>query len=280
MSFLCALSVKKNEAKSYVLINQKIFKLKKMRIIGIIPARYASTRFMGKPLIDIQGMTMIARVVRQAQKSERLHRIVVATDDVRIQNHVLGLGIDCLMTAVDCQNGTERCAAAIAQLPETYDIVLNIQGDEPFIRPEQIDALADILLAQPDTDIATLLKKIDHSEDLLNPNIVKAVAATNGRALYFSRQAIPYLRGENPQNWLQAHTYYKHIGLYGYRTSVLQQLAQLAPTPLERAESLEQLRWLEQGYTIGTAVTPYETIGIDTPQDLARVLKNATDHFF
>ena len=280
MSFLCALSVKKNEAKSYVLINQKIFKLKKMRIIGIIPARYASSRFMGKPLIDIQGMTMIARVVRQAQKSERLHRIVVATDDVRIQNHVLGLGIDCLMTAVDCQNGTERCAAAIAQLPETYDIVLNIQGDEPFIRPEQIDALADILLAQPDTDIATLLKKIDHSEDLLNPNIVKAVAATNGRALYFSRQAIPYLRGENPQNWLQAHTYYKHIGLYGYRTSVLQQLAQLAPTPLERAESLEQLRWLEQGYTIGTAVTPYETIGIDTPQDLARVLKNATDHFF
>ena len=245
-----------------------------MSILGIIPARYASTRFPGKPLTEIQGKTMIQRTYEQAKKAASLTEVVVATDDARIYEHILSFGGIAIMTSENCLNGTERCAETCAFLQKqnkNYAIIVNIQGDEPFIRPEQIDAISDILLKNDSFHIATLIKKITENSELFNPNIVKSVIATNGQALYFSRQAIPHLRGKLENEWLNAHTYYKHIGMYAYRAADLARLAALAPTLLEAAESLEQLRWLEHNFRIGAAITTFETIGIDTPEDAAAV---------
>lgn len=242
----------------------------KMNMLAVIPARYASTRFPGKPLVEIQGKSMIRRVYEQVERSGVAGRMVVATDDVRIFDHVLAFGGQAMMTRNDHPSGTDRCAEVAASFPEA-EIILNIQGDEPFIQPEQIRLLAETLLAAHPTGIATLAKKIASTEMLFNANVVKVVGSTQGRALYFSRHPIPYLRGHAQESWLERHDYFKHIGLYGFRRDTLMNITRLSPSPLERAESLEQLRWLENGYQIALGFTELETAGIDTPEDLEKV---------
>lgn len=241
-----------------------------MIILGIIPARYASTRFPAKALAHIQGKSMIQRVVEQARQATSLSRVVVATDDERIRAHVADFGGDVVMTSEHHQSGTDRCQEAVQQLGVQADYVLNIQGDEPFIQPRQIDLLASVL--DGTTQLATLVKAIDDSQTLFNPNSPKVVLSAAGEALYFSRHPIPYLRGKPEDTWADAHQYYKHIGLYAYRADILAQLTQLPASLLERAESLEQLRWLENGYRIQTVITDLDSHGIDTPEDLARIL--------
>ncbi len=240
-----------------------------MRILGIIPARYASTRFPGKPLVLIQGISMIERVYDQALKSSSLQKVVVATDDERIYNHVKGFGGEVVMTSPDHISGTDRCAEVLANEKEQWDAVINIQGDEPFIDPHQIDLLAECLKGK--APIATLIKKIKTIDELLNLNTPKVIIDVKGNAIYFSRQPIPYFKGEDINDWCKKATYWKHIGLYGYQATVLPELTLLPQGKLEMAESLEQLRWLEQGYNIATAVTETETIAIDTPEDLERL---------
>lgn len=239
-----------------------------MRILGIIPARYASTRFEGKPLAKINGKPMICRVAERASLASLLDKVVVATDDTRIAEEVSRNGFHVVMTSDKHPNGTSRCAE-VADKNTGYDAVINIQGDEPFINPEQIDNLARVI-AQGNADIATLVKKINSPDELFSPNCVKVVTDTNGNALYFSRQPIPFLRGIEQDKWLENHTFYKHIGIYAYRTDVLNKIVNLPQTPLEKAESLEQLRWLENGLKIATAVTSCENIAIDTPDDLIK----------
>ncbi|MBD1395807.1 3-deoxy-manno-octulosonate cytidylyltransferase [Pontibacter sp. JH31] len=240
-----------------------------MEILGIIPARYASTRFPGKPLTVINGKTMIQRVYEQASSSS-LTEVVVATDDQRILDHVVSFGGKAVMTAEHHQSGTDRCFEAYQLHGQSFNYVINIQGDEPFIRPEQIDLVASCF-RNLQTQLATLIKKIETAEELFNVNAPKVVVNRAGEALYFSRQPIPYCRNVPNDIWHKQHTYYKHIGIYGYRTDILEQITQLPPSGLELAESLEQLRWLENGFHIATAITEFETIGIDTPEDLEKV---------
>lgn len=242
-----------------------------MKFLGIIPARYASSRFPGKPLIDIEGKTMIQRVYEQVKKSTKLNEVVVATDDQRIADNVLSFGGQVAMTAPHHQSGTDRCAEVITQMPG-YDIAINIQGDEPFINPAQIDLLATCFEA-PDTQIATLVMEITLEEELFNVNIPKVVRNSKGEAIYFSRQTIPFLRGVEKEQWLQKQIFYKHIGIYAYQVDTLKALTQLPISILEEAEALEQLRWLENGYTIQTAVTTHETVAVDTREDLDKILK-------
>lgn len=243
-----------------------------MIILGIIPARYASTRFPAKALVNIGGKTMIQRVVEQARQAASLSHVIVATDDERIRAHVADFGGNVVMTSVNHQSGTDRCQEAVQQLGLSADYVVNIQGDEPFIQSRQIDLLASVLDGV--TELATLVKAIDNPQTLFDPNAPKVVLSATGEALYFSRHPIPYLRGKPADTWLNAHTYYKHIGLYAYRTDVLAQLTQLPPSSLEQAESLEQLRWLENGYRIRTVITDLDSHGIDTPEDLERALSS------
>ena len=242
-----------------------------MKVLGVIPARYASTRFPGKPLVDIQGKTMIQRVYEQAMKAKSLSKVIVATDDERIFNHVKSFKGEVMMTSDVHQSGTDRCAEVINQLSsEAFDAVVNIQGDEPFINPSQIDSVVEVLKKEQFM-IATLVKRV-HTEGVIhNPNIVKAVFSSEGKALYFSRSPIPYLRNTPTDEWLSKGEFYKHIGLYAYKSAVLKEIALLPPSRLEQLESLEQLRWLENGYAIGIAETDLETIGIDTPEDLLKV---------
>ncbi|WP_400190562.1 3-deoxy-manno-octulosonate cytidylyltransferase [Hymenobacter sp. B81] len=242
-----------------------------MLSIGIIPARFASTRLPGKPLVNLGGQSMIQRVVAQARQA-RLSRVVVATDDERIRRHVLDFGGEAVLTHPDHPSGTDRVWEAYQQLGAAADCVVNIQGDEPFIQPAQINALLE-LFADETTQIATLVKPVVSQEELLSPHLPKVVLGADGLALYFSRHPIPYLRQYEPQHWLAHHRYLRHIGLYAYRPAVLRQLTTLAPAPLELAESLEQLRWLSHGFGIRTAETTLETIGIDTPEDVARALR-------
>ncbi|MCB0543625.1 MAG: 3-deoxy-manno-octulosonate cytidylyltransferase [Saprospiraceae bacterium] len=236
-------------------------------LLAVIPARYASTRFPGKPLVDIGGKTMIRRVYEQVSLSKAADRVIVATDDRRIFDHVKSFGGEVMLTGAEHPSGTDRCAEVAANFPEATH-VLNVQGDEPFIQPEQIDLLAGTLIQQNACTIATLAKKIENTNDLLNPNIVKVVFSDEAGALYFSRNPIPFVRGASKEEWLERQTFYKHIGLYGFEAATLQQIAALSPTLLERAESLEQLRWLEHGLRIAIGVTTLETRGIDTPEDL------------
>jgi len=234
-----------------------------MKIIGIIPARYASTRFPGKPLVNIGCKPMIRRVYEQAKQAKSLTEVIVATDDERIFNTVLAFGGKSMMTSLNHLNGTERCAE-IADAIDA-DIIVNIQGDEPFIHPEQIDLVASCF-TNADTQIATLIKEHILDDELRNPSRIKVVVNSQMQALYFSRSVIPYQRNTDTNT-----KYYKHIGLYAYRTDVLSQIVKLAPSPLELAESLEQLRWLENGYSIQCAITPHESLSIDTPEDLQLV---------
>jgi 3-deoxy-manno-octulosonate cytidylyltransferase (CMP-KDO synthetase) len=242
-----------------------------MKILGIIPARYASTRFPGKPLVSIKGKTMIQRVYEQAKQCTALNQVIVATDDSRIYSHVIDFGGLAIMTSTNHQSGTDRCAEVARSYPE-YDIVINIQGDEPFINPNQIDELASCF--ETNADIATLVKKITTNEELFNPNTPKVLKNVLGEAIYFSRATIPLIRGVEKENWLSHYQYYKHIGIYGYRSSILHQITKLLPSTLEKAESLEQLRWIENGYRIKVAETEHETFAIDTPADLEKILQS------
>ncbi len=241
-----------------------------MTFIGIIPARYASTRFPAKPLALLGGRTVIERVYRQVDGV--LDAAVVATDDQRIYDVVESFGGRAVMTSVHHKSGTDRVWEAYEHIGEEFDVVVNIQGDEPFIQPSQLHAIQHCF-DNEDTQIATLVKPFTPQDGLAaleNPNSPKVVVDDNGRALYFSRSVIPYLRGVDRSEWLSTHTFYKHIGLYAYRPDVLRQLTALPQSPLELAESLEQLRWLQAGYHIQVGVSQVETIGIDTPEDLAR----------
>jgi len=242
-----------------------------MNILGIIPARFASTRFPGKPLVNIMGKPMIQHVYEQSLKAS-LQKVVIATDDKRILNAAKSFGADVLMTSEKHQNGTERCAEVMQQIGNDFGACINIQGDEPFINPEQINLVATLL--QHKASIATLVKQIITSEDLNNPNVVKAVTNNNLEALYFSRYAIPFVRNGNVEEALQHGKFYKHIGIYGFQNKVLQEIVQLPLSFLEQTESLEQLRWLENGYTINVAETTFETIAVDTPEDLNRIDDN------
>ncbi len=246
-----------------------------MKFIGIIPARYASTRFPGKPLAMLGGKTVIQRVYEQVK--DCFDDLYVATDDERIANCVNEFGGKYVMTSPDCKNGTERCLDAYKNLNLQCDVIVNIQGDEPFIQRKQVDALMACFNSQ-ETDIATLVKpfeKADGLERLECPNSPKVVTNTDGFAIYFSRSVIPYLRGVEKEHWLDNHVFYKHLGIYAYRTNVLKEITLLEQSPLEKVESLEQLRWLENGYKIKVGVTDIETIGIDTPEDLERAKKFA-----
>jgi 3-deoxy-manno-octulosonate cytidylyltransferase (CMP-KDO synthetase) len=241
-----------------------------MKIIGIIPARYASTRFPGKPLVEIKGKTMIQRVYEQAKLCKSFSEVMVATDDERIFNHVKEFGGKVVMTASHHPSGTDRCAEVLEKLDEQYDAVVNVQGDEPFIQPEQLEQLIDCF-KNPKTQIATLVKKIDTTDDLLNINLPKVIFNKEMKALYFSRLPIPGQKSVDTEQWVNNHQYYRHIGLYGYRAQTLKEITKLAPSTLENIESLEQLRWLEAGYTITVSITEFESIGIDTPNDLNKV---------
>jgi len=245
-----------------------------LNALGIIPARYASSRLPGKPLIDLGGQTIIQRVVAQAQTSS-LSRVVVATDDERIYQHVLDFGGEVILTSPNHPSGTDRVFEAYQKLDLGADVdcVINIQGDEPFVQPAQIDALVQLFAATPPPQIATLVKPVLTEEELRSPHLPKVVIDQRGQALYFSRHPLPYQRQHAPEQWLAHHRYLRHIGLYAYRPDILEQITRLAPSPLEVAESLEQLRWLEHGFRIQTTETNLETIGIDTPDDVTRALQ-------
>ena len=241
-----------------------------MKFIAIIPARYASTRFPGKPLAVLGGKTMIQRVYEQV--AGVLDDAVVATDDERIYEAVKAFGGKVEMTSTEHRSGTDRCWEAYCKQGEKFDVVVNVQGDEPFIQAAQLEALKRCF-DNPATDIATLVKPFAAADGLAaleNPNSPKVVMDEKSQAIYFSRSVIPYLRNVPREEWLEKHTFYKHIGIYAFRTEVLQAVTALPQSKLELAESLEQLRWLENGYTIGVGITEMETIGIDTPEDLAR----------
>ncbi|MBR3729943.1 MAG: 3-deoxy-manno-octulosonate cytidylyltransferase [Bacteroidales bacterium] len=239
-----------------------------MKVVGIIPARYASTRFPGKPLALIKGKPMIQRVYEQALKS-KLDAVVIATDDVRIADAVMDFGGQYVMTSPNHRSGTDRCCEALDLLKTKYDAVVNIQGDEPFIDPKQIDLLVD-LIVRDDTPLASLAKRIDDADELFSPNAVKVVVNQEGNAMYFSRNPIPFMRNIDRDEWLAKGRFYKHIGIYAYKADVLRQVARMEPSALEQAESLEQLRWLENGLAIRMALSDAENISIDTPDDLHR----------
>lgn len=239
-----------------------------LKFIGIIPARYASTRFPGKPLADLGGKPMIQRVYERV--SLVLDEVVVATDDVRILNAVEGFGGRAVMTSERHRSGTDRCLEAYDKVGSKADVVINIQGDEPFIDPAQITSVMKCF-DRPDTNIATLVRPfaMDRSySELENPNTPKVVVSDDSNALMFSRSVIPYVRGKERGEWPATTPYYTHIGLYAYRAGVLREITALPPSQLELAESLEQLRWLQNGYSIRVAVSEAPTIGIDTPADL------------
>lgn len=249
-----------------------------MKFIAIIPARYASTRFPAKPLAILGGKPVILRVYEQV--AGVLDDAVVATDDTRIYDAVVAFGGKAVMTSTEHRSGTDRCWEAYQKQGAPYDVVVNVQGDEPFIQRSQLELLKRSF-QNPATDIATLVKPFTPEDGLAaleNPNSPKVVVDAQSCALYFSRSVIPYLRGVERAEWLSKHTFYKHIGLYAFRADVLRAVTALPQSPLELAESLEQLRWLEHGYKIGVGVTYTETIGIDTPEDLARAEAFLRDH--
>ncbi len=246
-----------------------------MKAVGIIPARYASSRFPGKPLVDINGKSMIQRVFEQASSCKLLSEVYVATDDKRIFEHVIEFGGQAVITSIDHQSGTDRCKEAIENISldlDNADIVINIQGDEPFLKADQIELLLHCFQENQNTQIATLLKKIDQKEELFSPNVVKAIVNKQFQAIYFSRQPIPYKRGIENDQWIVKHDYFKHIGIYAYRFDILKQITNLKPSSLEQAENLEQLRWIENNFNIQTKLTTTENIAIDTPDDLKKII--------
>jgi 3-deoxy-manno-octulosonate cytidylyltransferase (CMP-KDO synthetase) len=243
-----------------------------MKFLGIIPARYASTRFPGKPLAEIGGKLMIQRVYEQVRPC--LDDVWVATDDERIKLAVEQFGGKVMMTSDQHKSGTDRCLEAAQKISGHFDVIINIQGDEPFIQARQIEALKECFTTNPQTQLATLVKPFsvkDGIKALLNPNSPKVVLNKKGEAMYFSRSVVPYLRGIPQEEWLNKQIFYKHIGIYAYQRETLAEIALLPQSPMELAESLEQLRWLENGYHIQTAVTDIENLAVDTPEDLDRI---------
>ena len=243
-----------------------------MKGIGIIPARYTSTRFPGKPLAEVNGKPMIRRVYEQAKKSGLLSGVYVATDDARILDAVLGFGGDAFMTSPDHPSGTDRCNEVVQLLAGQgirADAVVNVQGDEPYIHPEQIDLVASCF-EDPGVEIATLVRKIASSDELFSPSVIKVTVDARGDALYFSRSPIPFIQQADHPHWIDRALHFKHIGIYGYRVEVLRSIAGLPPSSLEQAESLEQLRWLENGYRIRVRETSFESHAVDRPEDLSK----------
>lgn len=244
-----------------------------MKFIGIIPARYASSRFPGKPLAKIGELTMIERVYRQASKE--LDDVAVATDDARIFDAVKAFGGKVVMTSESHRSGTDRCREAYANLGSDADVIINIQGDEPFIAPEQIASLKQCF-DDPSVEIATLARRFDTArgfEALFDPSTPKVVISNDANAIYFSRSIIPYVRNYPWQEWLEHAEFHTHVGLYAYRAATLDALTRLPQSSLEIAESLEQLRWIQNGYKIRVAITDRPTIGIDTPDDLQAAIE-------
>lgn len=244
-----------------------------MKFMAVIPARYASTRFPGKPLAMLGGKTVIQRVYEQV--STVLDEVYVATDDERIRQAVEAFGGRAVMTRTDHKSGTDRIEEAVekieqqSHLSNLADVIINVQGDEPFIQPSQVRTLME-LFDEPQTQIGTLGKRFDSMEAVMNPNSPKIVCDRRGFALYFSRSVIPFVRGKQQSEWIDCYPYLKHLGIYAYRREVLNEVTRLPQSPLELAESLEQLRWLENGYRIRVGLTDVETVGIDTPEDLQR----------
>ncbi|MGN1376148.1 MAG: 3-deoxy-manno-octulosonate cytidylyltransferase [Prevotella sp.] len=248
-----------------------------MKFVGIIPARYASTRFPGKPLAILGGKPVIQRVYEQVCKV--LENVYVATDDERISTAVEAFGGKVIMTSPDHKSGTDRIEEAVSKIEDSFDVIINIQGDEPFIHESQIRTVCSCF-DDPATMIATLARPFTSDadfSDIENPNSPKLVCDNNGFAMYFSRSIIPYIRGKKPSEWTSQYGYLKHIGLYAYRRNVLSEITKLPQSTLEIAESLEQLRWLQNGYRIKVGLTDVETIGIDTPEDLSKAEKALED---
>ncbi len=240
-------------------------------ILGVIPARYASSRFPGKPLVDILGKSMIQRVYVQAKKSKKLDEVVVATDDERIFNHVKSFGGQAVMTEANHPSGTDRCFEAFKKSGKDFTYIINIQGDEPFIDPSQIDLLVDVCDGK--TELATLMIPVDSHEVLFDTGEVKITMNNKHEALYFSREVIPHIKGVDKKDWHKHFPYYRHVGMYAYRADILKEITTLAPSSLEKVESLEQLRWLENGFKIKLAITDFDSHCIDTPEDIEKVLR-------
>lgn len=252
-----------------------LYRVNPMQVIGVIPARYDSSRFPGKPLVMINGISMIRRVYEQALKCKNLSQVIVATDDERILEHVMSFGGKVMMTAPYHRSGTERVSEVVEKLHSTdpdnlFEVAVNIQGDEPYIDPGQIDSLISCF-RDKDIQIATLIHEIDVQDELLSPNVVKVIIDKNRKAITFSRAPIPYMRGVEIDKWLNHHTYYKHVGLYAFRTQVLEIITRLKPSPIEMVESLEQMRWIENGFFIHTELTKSDSISVDTPEDLLKL---------
>ena len=245
-----------------------------MATLGIIPARYASTRFPGKPLAILDGKTIIHRVYQQCQLCDSIDELIVATDDERIAGHVHNFGGLAVMTRADHVNGTSRCAEALKNYELiskiAYDVVINIQGDEPYIHPDMINKVVS-LFNDPNTRIGTLVKRIHSEEELFNPNVVKVLSDKNNKAMIFSRNPMPYNRDVEKGSWLKKTEFYKHIGLYGFRKDTLIEVTKLKPSRLELAEKLEQLTWMENGYPVTVDYTDHDSAGIDTPEDLLKL---------
>jgi 3-deoxy-manno-octulosonate cytidylyltransferase (CMP-KDO synthetase) len=244
-----------------------------MNVLGLIPARYESTRFPGKPLADIHGKSMIMRVFEQASKA--FQTVYVATDDERIFNHVISNGGKAIMTSPLHKSGTDRCAEACKllskELKTNFDIIVNIQGDEPYIQPSQLELLISCF-EDLENDIATLVKPIENKDDLWDANKPKVILNKKDQAIYFSRATIPFIQNVPKDKWLEKEVFYKHVGLYAYRSKVLEEITALPLSKLELAESLEQLRWIENNYCIGVKITEVETLSVDTPEDLKKVI--------
>jgi 3-deoxy-manno-octulosonate cytidylyltransferase (CMP-KDO synthetase) len=253
-----------------------------LKFIAIIPSRYGSTRFPGKPLADIAGKIMIQRVYEQVIQA--VEEVWVATDDERIAEAVRGFGGNAVMTSEEHRSGTDRCAEAVRIISQStgkkFDVVINVQGDEPFIQPEQVSTLKKPFVRDPGTEIATLIEQIVRTEVLLNPAEAKVALDIHGNAIYFSRLPIPMIVKKDQSEWVENFSYFNHVGIYAYRTDILEKLCMLQEGMLEKAESLEQLRWLENGYKIKTEVTDHGTVGIDTPEDLERIVAEGIEKFY
>lgn len=242
-----------------------------MSILGIIPARYASTRFPGKPLVMIEGVSMLQRVYQQSKKAKLLSEVIIATDDERIVKHAQTFGAKTITTKAEHPSGTDRCYEAYILNGQKHDHILNIQGDEPFLDPEQIDSLA--AACNQSVEIATQMTKCNQHSVLFDKGEVKIALNNKNEALYFSRNVIPAFKGKEEKEWHKHFNYYRHVGMYAYRVDILEKITKLSPSPLEIAESLEQLRWLENGYKVICIETNYDSHCIDTPEDIEKVLK-------
>lgn len=241
------------------------------KVLGVIPARYQSTRFPGKPLVDIGGKTMIQRVYEQASQSQNLDKVIVATDDERIYAHVQSFQGQVMMTSNQHLTGTDRCAEVARAFAQEYPIIINIQGDEPFINPKQIDELAQ-LFEDPKVEIGTLAKKIESHAELISENEAKVLINQKQEVIYMSRSPVPFFRNVPVEEWIRQRDYFKHIGIYGFRTHIILKIPELPPSELEKTESLEQLRWLDH-YQIKIGITQYDSVSVDTPEDLQRLQK-------